>query len=245
MMCDLYHPWHTWLQAHDCSVSILYRNTASPQNVETKIESGAMFALPVRIKPKAGKGVTSEVTWVGLCQPYNLTLERVWMVIWCHVFVFWTWRHEWCWTVFFQLSLSFHRLSLRTSVWPGTPGGWRLRDNPMHFQCVLLREGAWRCIYCRSWEDSLMLDHVGWRRFRFEKLVWFNIAPLSNWDDGNFAFSPKVLPFAVRCPSPFLLFVVKAAGKHLAFPQRRWWWWRSLVHWWGWSESNNASPFED
>ena len=39
-----------------------------------------------------------------------------------------------------------------------------------------------------------MLDHVGWRRFRFEKLVWFNIAPLSNWDDGNFAFSPFAVP---------------------------------------------------
>ena len=37
-------------------MTILFRNAASPQNVETKIESGAMFALPVRIKPKAGKG---------------------------------------------------------------------------------------------------------------------------------------------------------------------------------------------
>lgn len=76
--------------------------------------------------------------------------------------------------------------------------------------------------YCATFELGWCCQlHIVWN-------VWF-ICQLGNGKEmnGNLAFSPNAC-----FPLPFLLFVVKAAGKHLAFPQRRWWWWRSLVHWW-------------
>lgn len=160
---------------------------------------------------------------------------------------------------FFQLFFEFpYVIKLPTSVWPWTPGWWRLRENPMYFQCLLLREGAWRCIDCQFWEDWIMLDgkslrnSYGWilRHSRIRMVLSAShslehvpifICRLGNGKEmnGNVAFSPNAC-----CPLPFLLFVVKAAGKHLAFPQRRWWWWRVIgalvISWWRWGCSNQV-----
>ena len=160
---------------------------------------------------------------------------------------------------FFQLFFEFpYIIKLPTSVWPWTPGWWRLRENPMYFQCLLLREGAWRCIDCQFWEDWIMLDgkslrnSYGWilRHSRIRMVLSAShslehvpifICRLGNGKEmnGNVAFSPNAC-----CPLPFLLFVVKAAGKHLAFPQRRWWWWRVIgalvISWWRWGCSNQV-----
>ena len=104
--CVMYHPWPTWPQL----MTILFRNAASPQNVETKIESGAMFALPVRIKPKAGKGCHLRKS------PESVHASHIYLDFGkgmdCHLMsnslclehVI----YEWCWTaVFFRLFFEF------------------------------------------------------------------------------------------------------------------------------------------
>lgn len=170
-----YHPWPTWPQL----MTILYRNAASPQNVETKIESGAMFALPVRIKPKARKGrhlrkspesvYASLMTWLWKGYGWSFDVDFVswtcnlWMVLNCSVF-----------SIVFWVSMGDQATYLRMTLNTRLVKTWRKSD-------VLSVSTSSRRSLKVHWLSILgRLDHVGWKKF--DKFVWLNIVPLSNWD---------------------------------------------------------------